>query len=107
MKRYASIIGLPSENLARYRELHAAVWPTVLARVRECNITNHSIYYRDGWLFSYLEYVGDDYEADMARIAQDPAMHAWWALCEPLQHPLDSRAAGEWWAPMDELFHLA
>ena len=40
--------------------------------IQECNIRNYSIYYRDGYLFSYYEYVGDDYEADMAKMAARP-----------------------------------
>jgi L-rhamnose mutarotase len=61
MTRYASVLRMPPENLARYSELHAAVWPGVLAKITECGIRNYSIYHRRGWLFSYFEYVGDDY----------------------------------------------
>ena len=106
MNRYASVLRMPPENLARYRELHAAVWPGVLARITECNIRNYSIYHRAGWLFSYFEYVGDDYVRDMALMAADPLTQAWWEINEPLQQPLEDRADGEWWAAMDELFHL-
>lgn len=106
MKRYASVLRMPPENLARYAELHAAVWPGVLAMITECNIRNYSIYHRKGWLFSYFEYVGTDYEADMAKMAADPTTQEWWAVNKPLQQPLDDRAEGEWWADMDELFHL-
>ena len=106
MKRYASVLRMPAANLSRYSELHAAVWPGVLAKITECNIRNYSIYHRSGWLFSYFEYVGDDYAADMARMAEDPTTQAWWAINNPLQEPLEDRAEGEWWASMDELFHL-
>jgi L-rhamnose mutarotase len=106
MTRYASMLRMPPENLARYRELHAAVWPAVLARITECNIHNYSIYHRGGWLFSYFEYTGEDYDADMALMAADPTTQEWWAVNKPLQEPLEDRAAGEWWASMDELFHL-
>ncbi len=105
MTRYGSVIRIAPENLARYRELHAAVWPGVLAKITECHIRNYSIYHRGGWLFSYFEYVGDDYDADMARMAEDPTTQEWWAVNKPLQQPLDDRAEGEWWASMDELFH--
>ena len=80
MTRYASVLRMPAENLARYSELHAAVWPGVLATITECNIRNYSIYHRGGWLFSYFEYVGEDYEADMARMAADPTTRDWWAI---------------------------
>jgi L-rhamnose mutarotase len=31
--------------------------------------------------------------------------HEWWAVCGPMQRPLDSRKPGEWWAMMEEVFH--
>ena len=90
------------EKYAEYKKLHAAAWPDVLKRLKASNIQNYSIYYRDGWLFSYFEYVGNDYEADMAKMAADPTTQEWWAVCEPCQEPLSTRAEGEWWAEMDE-----
>lgn len=110
MKRYASIIALPDVHLAEYKRLHAAVWPDVLAMIRRCHIRNYSIYLRrlpDGkhYLFSYFEYTGKDFDADMALIAADPVTEEWWKLCKPLQEPLPDRAAGEWWAEAEEVFH--
>ena len=106
IQRYGSVLRIPAENLARYSELHAAVWPAVLATITACNIRNYSIFHRGGWLFSYFEYVGEDFEADMRKMADDPDTQAWWAINNPLQQPLEDRAPGEWWASMDELFHL-
>ena len=105
MKRYGSVIGVRPEKLDEYKKLHAAVWPAVLDMIRECNIRNYSIYYKDGLLFSYFEYVGDDFEGDMAKMAADPTTQEWWAVCKPCQAPLETRAEGEWWADMEEVFH--
>jgi L-rhamnose mutarotase len=105
MRRIASVIRLRPEKEAEYRELHEAVWPSVLATLRAANVTNYSIFLRDGVLFSYLEYTGDDYAADMARIAADPETRRWWTLTDPCQQPLDTAAEGEWWAPAEEVFH--
>lgn len=105
MTRYGMVIGVRPEKLEEYKKLHAAVWPDVLAMIHDCNIRNYSIYYRDGLLFSYFEYVGEDYEADMARMAADPTTQKWWDLCMPCQAPVPTRAEGEWWAPMEEVFH--
>lgn len=69
MKRYGSVIGVKPEKLEEYKKLHAAVWPAVLAMISECNIRNYSIYYKDGMLYSYYEYIGNDYEKDMQRMA--------------------------------------
>ena len=57
-------------------------------------------------LFAYMEYTGDDFAADMAKMAADPKTQEWWAIMEPMQRPVSSRNAGEWWANMEEVFHL-
>lgn len=106
MIRIASVIGLPAENVARYEALHADVWPDVLRRLSASNVVNYSIYRYDDLLFSYMEYLGDDLDGDMAAIATDPTTQEWWAVCEPLQRPLADRAAGEWWKQLPEIFHL-
>lgn len=106
MRRLASVIGISPENVEEYERLHAAVWPAVLERLQQSNVTNYSIYRHGDLLFSYMEYVGDDYEADMAKVAADPATQQWWAVCEPLQNPLPGRAEGEWWKDAPEVFHL-
>ena len=105
MKRYGSVIRVVPEKLEEYRRLHADVWPGVLQMIQKCNIRNYSIYYKDGYLFSYYEYTGNDYEADMAKMAADPETQRWWRVCEPCQQPLETRAPGEWWASMEEVFH--
>lgn len=110
MKRYGSVIGVRAEKLDEYKRLHAAAWPEVLAMIKQCHIQNYSIYLRqldDGrqYLFSYFEYTGTDFEADMARMAADPTTQKWWAICKPCQQPLEGRAPDEWWAGMEEVFH--
>jgi len=111
MKRYGSVIGLNPDKVDEYQRLHAAVWPDVLKKIKECHIHNYSIYLRrldDGrlYLFSYFEYDGDDFAADMAAMAADPTTQRWWACCEPCQIPLNDRRKGEWWADMEEVFHF-
>ncbi|MBO9610056.1 MAG: L-rhamnose mutarotase [Paenibacillaceae bacterium] len=106
MKRVGSVIRVVPEKLEEYKRLHAAVWPDVLKQIKESRISNYSIYYKDGFLFSYFEYEGDDYEGDMARMAADPVTQDWWAVCKPCQQPLETRKEGEWWADMEEVFHL-
>ena len=105
MKRYGSVIGVKPEKLEEYKKLHAAVWPDVLTMIKECNIRNYSIFYRDGMLYSYYEYIGDDYEKDMQRMAADSITQEWWKLTDPCQQALENRRPGEWWAAMEEVFH--
>jgi L-rhamnose mutarotase len=105
MKRYGSVIKVRKESIEEYKRYHAAVWPEVLSTIRMCNIRNYSIYLKDDLLFGYFEYHGTDYAADMAKMAADPKTQEWWAVMMPMQRPLESRAQGEWWANMEEVFH--
>ena len=105
MKRYGSVLKVRSEKFEEYKKLHAAVWPDVLAMITKCNIRNYSIYHKDGYLFSYFEYVGNDFDGDMAKMAADATIQKWWDLCKPCQQPLETRQEGEWWANMEEVFH--
>ena len=105
MRRVGQVIKVRPEKLEEYRRLHAAVWPEVLDKQRECNIRNYSIFHKDGYLFAYFEYVGDDYDGDMQKLEQDETCQKWEAVCKPCHEPLDTRAEGEWWADMEELFY--
>ena len=110
IKRYGSVIGLRPEKLEEYKELHADVWPGVLKMIKECNIHNYSIYLgelEEGkyYLFSYFEYTGDDFKADMAKMAADATTQKWWTFCEPCQSPIPTRKKGKWWTDMEEVFH--
>lgn len=101
-------IGLRPEKVAEYKTLHAAVWPEVLARLTASNIRNYTIFLREpeNILFGTWEYHGTDFAADMAAIAADPVTQKWWTFTDPCQAPLESRAPGDWWATMEEVFHL-
>ena len=108
--RHGSVIGVKRETLDRYIELHADVWPGVLKRIEQCNIHNYSIYLGeldDGnlYLFAYYEYTGDDFEADMKKMAADPTTRQWWKETDPLQIPQKKRKPGEHWMTMREVFH--
>ena len=110
MQRYGSVIGVREEKIEEYKKLHAEVWPNVLKMIKQCNIRNYSIYLRqldDGnyYLFSYYEYIGDDFEADMQEMAADASTRKWWDVCKPCQKPLENRAESEWWVDMEEVFH--
>jgi L-rhamnose mutarotase len=105
MTRYGMVLRLRPEAEEEYKVYHRNVWPEVLGLIRDCNIRNYSIFLKDGTLFAYLEYYGADYQADMRKMAADPKMQEWWRIMEPMQEPLETRADGEWWARMEEVFH--
>jgi L-rhamnose mutarotase len=107
MRRMGRVIRLRPERVVEYKRLHAAVWPTVLARISACHIRNYTIFLREpeNLLFATWEYHGTDFAADMEAMAADPDTQRWWALTDPCQEPLASREVGEWWATMEEVFH--
>ena len=109
--RYAWVTGLKPEKAATYRDLHAHPWPSVNAMLKKCNIRNYSIYEREIggklYLFSYLEYTGANFEADMKQMAADPETRRWWKETDPCQAPLpEARKAGKIWSDAKEVYHL-
>lgn len=106
MRRFGQVIGLGKENLEKYKRYHAEIWPEIAGKITECNIRNYSIYHFNGLLFAYMEYIGTDFAGDMAKMAADPKTQEWWAIMKPMQKPVEGRREGEWWADMEEVFHL-
>ena len=105
MKRFGSLIRIKQEEIEKYKKLHSKVWPEVLKMIKECNIRNYSIYYRDGWLFRYFEYTGNCFEEDMKKMALDPVSKKWQRMCDHMQIPIINKKDDEWWAFMEEVFH--
>ena len=106
MQRFGQIIKVKPEGLEAYKKYHADPLPGVNEMIKECHLWNYSIYVRGDILFSYFEYDGDDFEADMEKMAADPATQHWWSLVKPLMQPLDDRKDGEFWSDMEEIYHL-
>jgi predicted TIM-barrel fold metal-dependent hydrolase/L-rhamnose mutarotase len=107
-KRYGAVLGLKPEQVTEYKRVHTAVWPKVLEQIKNSNIRNYSIYLREpeNLLFAYYEYTGDNHDADMAAMAADPVTQDWWKICMPMQQPLPTKGDTEWWASMEEVFHI-
>ncbi|MHC4147432.1 MAG: L-rhamnose mutarotase, partial [Planctomycetota bacterium] len=100
VQRFGSVIGVREEALQKYKKMHAEPWPQVNAQLKESNIRNYSIYltqFPDGdyYLFSYFEYTGDDFEADMKKVADNPRIKEWWSHTDPMQIPLANRKQDE------------
>ena len=108
MQRMGMLIGIEPDRIAEYKRLHADAWPEILAQITACGIRNYTIFLREpeNLLFGYWEYHGVDFAADMTRMAEHEPTRRWWAVCEPCQRPFKSRADGEWWTMMEEVFHL-
>jgi len=110
VKRPGQVIGVKPRMVEPYKYIHANIWPEVLAAIKRGNIRNYPIFMTriqdEVYIFGYFEYVGDDFDADMAVVDADPASKAWIKFTdEGCQLPIPTRAEGEWWANMEEVFH--
>jgi L-rhamnose mutarotase len=112
MKRFGWVAKAGPDMVQKYVELHADVWPAVLARNKSCHLRNYSIFLKtlpngEHWLFSYVEYSGEDFEADMKKMAADPEVQRWWAECKPCLDTVEDLPPGEVWATMEQVFYQA
>jgi L-rhamnose mutarotase len=64
--------------------------------ITDFNIRNYSIFHKDNQLFVYFVYIGDDFAANMAKMAADPKTQEWWVIMMPMQRPVENPTEGEW-----------
>ena len=75
MQRMGMVIGLKADKVEDYKRLHAAVWPEILAkitRLQHQQLLDLPARQPENLMFSYFEYHGTDFAADMAKMAADP-----------------------------------
>lgn len=66
----------------RYDQVHAAVWPEVLAAIRRVGVTKWLIFRDSLDLFHYIEC--EDYDRAIAQLALDPVNRRWQAEMAPM-----------------------
>ena len=89
---------LRQDKITEYVELHANTWPGVCKTIQECNLQNYHIFISRDQVFSFYEYTGEDYEADMRKMAADPVTQEWWSHTKPCFEKL--------YEDMNEIFYL-
>lgn len=109
IQRFGWVIAVKPDKVERYKELHANAWPGVQRMITACNIRNYSIYLRElepgkWYLFSYLEYTGANFKADMARMAADDETRRWWSETDPCQQPITLAKPGDKWSDMELVY---
>ena len=102
IKRFCQRAFLKPEKIEDYRALHAAVWPDVLKTIKECNLQNYSISIMGDMVVSYFEYTGEDYDADMEKMAADPVTQEWWKHTKPCFVGHDQ---GVYYEDLEEIFY--
>jgi len=105
IKRVGMVVGLKRDMEAEYRHAHADTHPGVRDLLSKYGIRNFSIFLTeiDGQLyeFGYYEYVGDDFEKDMAEMAKEPRNVEWLKLCDPMQQPLPGEKG---WRQLEQVY---
>jgi len=112
-KRICQIIRLKPSAVAEYKEIHAAVWPGVLAALEQAHIIDYSIHHYPPLqlLIAHFKYTGDDFEGDMKKVAKDPETQRWWELTDGMQESFVEHASGSgkdipWWQELEEVFRF-
>lgn len=106
MQRFGDVIRVPAEKYAEYVEKHDNIWPSIVEMMRQAHVENFTIFHRDGYLFKYYEYTGDDYEADMKKLNDNELHQQWLAFTAVCQKPVEFAKEDEWWSSMDDIFHI-
>lgn len=106
MKRFGQFIHVKHEYFESYKKYLANFWHEVLEKIKDRNINNYSVFHKDGQLLAYMEYAGDDFEADIAKKIANAKTQEWRAIMKPMQQPDENRKEGEWWVSLEEVFCL-
>ena len=88
---------------AEYRKRHAAIWPELVALLKEAGISDYAIFLdrETSSLFAVLRRSADH---GMDRLPQNELMQRWWAMMSDIMatNPDGSPVS----APLEPMFHL-
>jgi L-rhamnose mutarotase len=103
--RYCFLLQVRPDRLDEYRERHRAVWPEMLAALRDTGWRNYSLHLRpDGLLVGYVE--ADDLAAAQRAMAATEVNARWQGEMAPFFTGLDGRPPDEGVLLLEEVFHL-
>ncbi|WP_028923153.1 L-rhamnose mutarotase [Pseudonocardia acaciae] len=105
MARYCFLLRVRSDRLDEYRERHRAVWPEMLAALRDAGWRNYSLHLRaDGLLVGYVE--ADDLAEAREAMAVTEVNARWQAEMSEFFTDLDGRRPDQGFELLEEIFHL-
>lgn len=83
MKRFILYARLKPDKKEEYVHLHKNAWQEIYEVIAESNFHNYSIAIRGDELYTYYEYTGNDYDADKAKMDNNPIMKKWHLHTKP------------------------
>lgn len=105
MHRVCFTLQVAPDRLAEYRERHAAVWPEMLAALRDAGWHDYSLFLRDdGLLVGYL--MTEDFAAAQAAMEATDVNGRWQAEMAPFFVDLPSGRPDLGLTVLDEVFNL-
>jgi L-rhamnose mutarotase len=103
--RYCFLLQVRPDLLDEYKRRHAAVWPEMLAALRDTGWQRYSLFARpDGLLVGYVE--ADDLEAAQRAMADTEVNTRWQSDMARFFVGLDGQAPDEALAPLELIFNL-
>jgi L-rhamnose mutarotase len=105
MQRVAFLLKLRPDTGEAYDKAHEAVWPEMLALLKDAGISEYSIFRRDELLFLYMHV--DDFDKTWSKIERDPVNMRWQQAMSAYFEPLGELRQGERFPMMQEVFYLA
>ena len=90
-------------HVAEYKRRHDAIWPELIALLREAGIHDYSIFLDEETLhlFAVLKLREPN---QRAKLPQHPVMRRWWAYMADLMETDEGNRPREW--PLPLMFHL-
>ena len=101
MKRIANITKLKEGAAADYKALHDNIWDEIVAAGHQYGLRNFTMFRHGDYLFSYYEYIGDDFETDMKEKAKCKNQAEWQIECGKFKTLIDGKAS----IPLEEFWH--
>lgn len=109
MPAFAQALDLQDDPalIAAYKAHHRAVWPEVLAALRDIGVTHMRIYLLGTHLFMHYEAIdGFDPTRDFQKFTLHPSGFEWDTLMRTFQQRVREAGPGDWWTPMELVFDL-
>ena len=106
MTRVGFLLKVKEERIEEYKKHHEAVWPEMLAALRQTGWHNYSLFMKeDGTLFGYFE-TPDSFQSALDGMSKEEINTKWQDFMAPYFESLEGAHADEIMVELEEVFHL-